>query len=114
MAKVTLVSYGKKHGSLTTPPPDLVLDATMLRNPFGKRHLHDLNGKHPDIHKFVSEDPAWGPLIRRVVREAADCAVIGVYCMGGNHRSVAVVEEAAKVLTVDGYEVEIIHRNIKE
>ncbi len=118
---VTIVSFGFKHG--LPKESDLVFDARFLPNPFYVRDLRDRTGLDEAVRAFVFESgeaDAYLDEIRRFLafvlprfaHEPKAYLTIGIGCTGGQHRSVAIAEEAAKIVRELGYEVRTRHREV--
>lgn len=109
---LTLVSFGKgKHGDLDGA--DVVFNACTIQNPHRDRALRALTGCDPRVSSKVLK--AGGlKLVFDVMRyvESHRNAKVGVFCYGGRHRSVAIVNEVARLLTARGLVVVVEHRDL--
>jgi len=116
---VTLVSFGFKHG--LPLEFNLVFDVRFLPNPYFEASLTHLDGRDPDVAKFVF-GPDGSELVRQVEsllrfalpqfqKEGKLYVTICVGCTGGRHRSVAVVEELRKRLG-DEWDILVRHRDV--
>lgn len=105
--RVVLQSFAYKRG--VPSEADVVLDARMLANPFDDPALRPLSGLHEPVARFVLEQPDAAELLERVEalvrfmvpRVASDGRshlTIAIGCTGGQHRSVALVEELKRRL----------------
>ena len=116
---VTLVSFGFKHGL----PLDfnLVFDCRFLPNPYFEPTLHHLDGRDPDVARFVL-GPDGLELTRQVEgllrftlpqfqKEGKMYVTIAIGCTGGRHRSVAIVEELRRRLGGD-WDMLVRHRDV--
>src|SRR5215831_3544805 len=114
---LTLLSFGFKHG--LPIEADLVLDVRFLPNPYFVEALSGCTGKDSQVAQFVmGNDDARELLghvrgllayaLPRYEREGKAYLTVAVGCTGGRHRSVAVVEELAKLFGAD-YTVTIRH-----
>jgi UPF0042 nucleotide-binding protein len=116
---VTLVSFGFKHG--LPLEFNLVFDVRFLPNPYFEPTLTHLDGRDPDVAKFV-----FGPdgleLTRQVEgllrftlpqfqNEGKLYVTICVGCTGGRHRSVAIVEELRRRLGGE-WDILVRHRDV--
>lgn len=131
---VTLVSFGFKHGL----PLDfnLVFDVRFLPNPYFDPKLAHLDGCHPEVARFVlGSEPGVEPtsaqpgslnqgaeLVQHIEgllafalpqfqREGKLYVTVCVGCTGGNHRSVAVVEELRRRLA-PRWDILVRHRDL--
>jgi UPF0042 nucleotide-binding protein len=116
---VTFVSFGFKHGL----PLDfsLVFDVRFLPNPYFEASLAHLDGRDPEVAKFVF-DPIGSELVATVERllrfslpqfqkEGKLYVTVCVGCTGGRHRSVAVVEELRRRLAGE-WDILVRHRDV--
>jgi len=117
---VTLISFGFKYGL----PLDfnLVFDVRFLPNPYFEPALTHLDGRDPDVSKFVLG--ADGQELTRQVEsllrftlphfqtEGKLYVTICVGCTGGRHRSVAIVEELRRRLGGE-YDMLVRHRDVE-
>ena len=103
---VTLVSFGFKHG--LPLEFNLVFDVRFLPNPYFEPTLTHLDGRDPEVAKFVLGTDGL-ELTRQVEsllrftlphfqKEGKLYVTICVGCTGGRHRSVAIVEELRRRL----------------
>src|SRR3954468_19546526 len=103
---VTLVSVGFKHG--LPLEFNAVFDVRFLANPYFEPTLTHLDGRDPDVAKFVL-GPDGLELVQKVEsllrftlphfqKEGKLYVTICVGCTGGRHRSVTIVEELRRRL----------------
>jgi UPF0042 nucleotide-binding protein len=117
---VTFVSFGFKHG--LPLEFNLVFDVRFLPNPYFEPTLTHLDGRDPEVAKFVF-GPEGTEIVRQIEglltfalpqfqKEGKLYVTICVGCTGGRHRSVAVVEELRRRL---GHEWDILvrHRDVE-
>jgi UPF0042 nucleotide-binding protein len=118
---VAILSFGYPRG--LPREADLVFDMRFLRNPHYDPALRPQTGRDPAVAAFVEADPAfpafWGRmtglldlLLPRYVAEGKKYLTIAMGCTGGRHRSVLVAERLAAHLTVQGWRVDLIHREV--
>jgi UPF0042 nucleotide-binding protein len=116
---VTLVSFGFKHG--LPLEFNLVFDVRFLPNPYFEPTLTHLDGRDPEVAKFVFGDDGT-ELVRQIEnlmrfslphfhREGKLYVTVAVGCTGGWHRSVAVVEELRRRLGGD-WDILVRHRDV--
>jgi hypothetical protein len=117
---VTLISFGFKYGL----PLDfnLVFDVRFLPNPYFEPALTHLDGRDPEVSKFVLG--ADGQELTRQVegllrftlphfqKEGTLYVTICLGCTGGRHRSVAIVEELRRRLGGE-YDMLVRHRDVE-
>jgi UPF0042 nucleotide-binding protein len=120
--RVTLLSFGFKYGLPTDA--DLVGDARFIPNPFWIPELRAHTGLDDDVRDYVLAQEgatefvrdyakALEPVFAGYQRENKRHATIAMGCTGGKHRSVAIVESLAGILTgMPGVEVSIKHRDL--
>lgn len=110
---IELISYGIKHGPLLQEV-DLSYDARHLPNPYKMIALRDLDGRDPRVsHVVFSSTESWdflGNILDKVLDD--EVQTVSVFCHGGHHRSVAVIEELAASLRLMKYDVGVTHRDI--
>lgn len=104
---VNIVSFGFKHGPLR--PLDLMYDVRFLKNPFFDQKLRSKTGLDQDVRDYIFKEKVAVELTQRLLDwhswllpkysdEGKHLLRIGIGCTGGQHRSVAVVEELTKLL----------------
>lgn len=119
---VSVQSFSYKRGA--PHGADMVLDCRFLMNPYWDETLRALDGCHPQIQSFVTEDPlypaffkALADLIRMLLpaykAEGKAHLTIALGCTGGRHRSVAVAEMLGATLTEAGWPVSLRHRELE-
>lgn len=118
---ITVESFGFKHG--VPQEADWVLDARFLPNPFYLSSLKKLTGNNRKVRDYVMKNPLAKDFVSRVVGLALDTIpgyikegkyslVIAIGCTGGQHRSVACVNELADHFRELGKHVMVIHRDL--
>jgi len=116
---VTLVSFGFKHG--LPLEFNLVFDCRFLPNPYFEPTLTHLDGRDPEVSKFVLGSDGL-ELTRHVEdllkftlphfqREGKLYVTIAIGCTGGRHRSVAIVEELRRRLGEE-WDILVRHRDV--
>ena len=117
---VTLVSFGFKHG--LPLEFNLVFDVRFLQNPYFEPTLTHLDGRDPEVAKFVLGGGG-DELVQKVEgllrftlphfqREGKLYVTICVGCTGGRHRSVAIVEELRRRLGGE-WDILVRHRDVE-
>ncbi len=120
--RVILFSFGFKYGM---PVDDInqLWDVRFLPNPYWVPELRSKNGKEPEVAEYVMASRAgltfWQhlqPLLLFLVKEnlATDKKTlrIAIGCTGGRHRSVAVTEKIATLLSGQPVQLTVFHRDI--
>jgi len=121
--QTSIVSFGYKHG--LPLDVDLVFDCRFLPNPHWVEALRPLPGTDPKVRRYVMTQPEakdflaelerlFALLLPAYVREGKAYLSIGVGCTGGQHRSVVIAEELAKVLERLGFDANVHHRDVDE
>lgn len=119
--RVELVSFGFKNG--LPIDADVAMDVRFLPNPYYDEELRELRGTDKPVYDFVMKQPEteefynlFMDLIEYTLpgyrREGKSNITIAIGCTGGHHRSVALVERAAKQIEAAGYTVNKTHRDI--
>ena len=117
---VTLMSFGYKHG--VPGDMDLLMDVRFLPNPYYVPELKELTGRDEAVREYVMEADVSREFLKRYADlllfllprygvEGKSHLAVGIGCTGGQHRSVAVVIELARILKEQGYEVLVKHRD---
>lgn len=120
---VQIVSFGYKRG--TPLDVDLLLDVRFLPNPHYVDSLREDDGRSKEVADYVFRGTVAQRLIHHLtnllefllpqyVREGKRLLVIGIGCTGGRHRSVAIAERLAQVISGLGYQVRVNHRDLTE
>ncbi len=118
---VTISSFGFKHGLL--PEADLMFDVRFLPNPYFQTHLKEKTGKEADVADFVLNneigrsflshlEPLLTFLVPQYQQAGKVTLTIAIGCTGGKHRSVAVSQRVAEMLSGLALDLRISHRDI--
>jgi UPF0042 nucleotide-binding protein len=116
---VTFVSFGFKHG--LPLEFNLVFDVRFLPNPYFEPTLTHLDGRDPEVAKFVLGADGL-ELVRQVEgllrfalpqfqKEGKLYVTVCVGCTGGRHRSVTVIEELRRRLAGE-WDILVRHRDV--
>jgi UPF0042 nucleotide-binding protein len=120
---VRIISFGYKNG--LPREADFVFDMRFLKNPFYVKKLKKLDGRNPEIIKFVKNQglflfffDSMDTLINKILNgfneEGKDYITIAFGCTGGVHRSVVSSEYFHSFLQKNKeIEVFIDHRDLK-
>lgn len=121
--RIECMSFGFKHGTATDA--DLLLDVRCLANPYYVDELRGLTGLNKEIQDFVMQQPESKEFTEKLF-QFVDCAVplyiaegktrlvIAIGCTGGKHRSVTLAELLFTHLQKQGYNANVIHRDINK
>lgn len=98
-----LMSFGYRYGKpdIPTDGPSLplIIDVTKkIRNPWNIPGLREKNGLDPEVQAVVRECPGYDMTMKTLSFWLSRRSKIYIGCVGGKHRSVAVVEMLAKEL----------------
>jgi UPF0042 nucleotide-binding protein len=119
---VSIQSFSYKRG--VPPGIDTVFDCRFLRNPHWEPDLRPLDGRDPNVHAYIAQDPRFDAFFNNVSdlaelllpaysEEGKAHLSIGFGCTGGQHRSVALAEALANKLAKAGWQVSIRHRELE-
>jgi len=119
---VSLQSFSYKRG--LPRGMDMVFDCRFLANPHWEPDLRALDGRDEAVAAFVAKDPRFADFMAKLQdlilmllpahqQEGKAHLSIGIGCTGGQHRSVAVAENLAKVLAEAGWPVSKRHRELE-
>lgn len=117
--RIELISFGFKYG--LPIDADIVMDVRFLPNPHYIPELRPLTGQDSSVYDYVMSFPETESFYTRFIdllknvmpgyeKEGKSSVTIAIGCTGGQHRSVALTERAAKELEQD-YHVNITHRD---
>lgn len=113
--KVTLVSFGYRHG---IPPADLGYNIRDLDTPSKElcNHYSGLDKRfQSEFYRLADTQVKLEFLVQDLQSFLSRCntdVTIAIGCHNGRHRSVAIVEYLKRVLPDDGLEVEVEHRDV--
>ncbi len=118
---VTLYSFSFRHG--IPYDADLVFDVRFLPNPHFVEGLTELDGRNRQVADYVFGHKVSQEFMSRLMgllefllpqyeREGKSYLTIAIGCTGGQHRSVAVVEEIRKAFSRAGVKMEVHHREL--
>lgn len=119
--QTSVVSFGYKHG--LPLDVDMVIDCRFLPNPHWIDELRPLTGRDDAVRAYVMRQRATTDFLLRLddlldlllpayVQEGKSYFSIALGCTGGQHRSVVIAEEVARMLRRHGFEPSITHRDV--
>jgi UPF0042 nucleotide-binding protein len=119
---VSLVSFGYKHG--IPFGSDLLFDVRYLPNPHFVPELREMTGLDEPVATFLASHAEFTELVDRLAdlllyllpkyrRELRRYLSVAIGCTGGQHRSVAVVEQLLTRLQDKGWRVRAGHRDVE-
>lgn len=119
---VSLQSFSYKRG--LPRGVDMVFDCRFLANPHWEPSLRALDGRDKAVAAYIAKDPRYADFMAKLQdlilmllpahqQEGKAHLSIGIGCTGGQHRSVAVAENLAKVLADAGWPVSKRHRELE-
>lgn len=118
---INLMSFGYKKG--LPQEADWIVDARFIPNPYYVPSLKKLTGNNKKVANYVlGKDVTkeflnrYTELIRKeipnYIKEGKYSLTIAVGCTGGQHRSVALVNEMARIFREEGRRVTLEHREL--
>jgi UPF0042 nucleotide-binding protein len=121
--RVQILSFGYKFGC--PRDIDLMFDVRHLPNPHFVPELRPFSGADPRVARYIRSKPETAETLRRFSelidyllplykREGKSYVTIGIGCTGGRHRSVMTANDLARHLRREGYEVTVVHRDVKK
>mgnify|MGYP000255678971 FL=1 len=120
--RVNLMSFGFKYG--LPADADMVADARFIPNPHWKETLRDKTGNDKAVSEYVLSQPGVDQFLDTYLatlktvlagyrRENKRFATVAIGCTGGKHRSVALTNKMAKLLSEDSeIQVAASHRDL--
>jgi len=120
---INITSFGYKKGIPITA--DMVMDVRFLPNPFYIKSMKKLTGNSKKVKEFILKQEESHTYIDRVVemiediipsfeREGKNHLNLAFGCTGGQHRSVVVANEVARIFRERGRIVTLEHRESKK
>lgn len=118
---INLMSFGYKKG--IPQEADWVVDARFIPNPYYVQSLRKLTGNNKKVANYVlGKDVTkeflnrYTELIRKeipnYIKEGKYSLTIAIGCTGGQHRSVALANEIARIFREEGRRVTLEHREL--
>lgn len=118
---VDLFSFGYKYGAPIDA--DIVFDVRFIPNPFYIDELRPLTGENPRVADYVLQfditqsflkkfTELVGELLPAYAREGKARLTIAIGCTGGQHRSVAIAIELARLLRERKIKADFRHREL--
>ncbi|UCF37413.1 MAG: RNase adaptor protein RapZ, partial [Acidobacteriota bacterium] len=118
---VSIVSFGFKRG--LPLHADLVFDMRFLPNPNYIPHLKSKTGLDQEIVDYMmgfretieiihKVQDMLEYLLPRFAREGKSYCTVAIGCTGGKHRSVMVARQLAAALEDEGFEINLVHRDL--
>ncbi len=120
--KVNVMSFGFKYG--IPADADLVADARFIPNPHWKDELRAMTGNDAPVSEYVMAQPGvedfiknYAAALRSVLAgyrtENKRFATIAIGCTGGKHRSVAIANRIAEILSDEAdVRITVKHRDL--
>ncbi len=118
---LNIMSFGYKKG--IPLEADWVVDTRFIPNPYYVPSLKKLTGNNKKVSNYVLRQDItkefinrYSELIRRTIpnyiKEGKYSLTIAFGCTGGQHRSVAVANEIARIINEEGRRVTLEHRDL--
>lgn len=119
---ISLLSFGFRNG--LPIEADIVMDVRFLPNPYFIDSLKEQSGLDQGVREYVLGHPVSRSfkerflallkmLIPEYIREGKSYLTVAIGCTGGRHRSVAIVRVLGTALREEGYEIDLLHRDLK-
>ena len=113
--QVQLIAYGVKHGRQNGC--DLAYDVRSITNPHHDKKLRALTGFDQPVRDEVMGHGVAKRMLNRILSEINEALklsksiTVGIYCIGGRHRSVAMTMAVGEALIEKGISVETLIRD---
>ena len=118
---VLVQSFGFRYG--VPSGSDIVLDVRFLPNPHFDHALQQLTGLDQAVRDFVLNNPVGREFLQHLRglldfllpqyrQEGKSYLTISIGCTGGRHRSVSIVETLNTLLSGEGVQIDLMHRDI--
>lgn len=118
---INIISFGFKYG--LPQEVDMIFDMRFIPNPYYLDSLRNLTGNNKKVSAYVMKHEITQEFVKRMsdlvltvapgfVQEGKNHINIGFGCTGGQHRSVAIANEAARIFHRNGYRVTLEHREL--
>ena len=119
--RATVLSFGYKYG--LPLDADVVMDVRFLPNPHWIVELRPFTGLDRAVRDYVLEQDGAADFVDRFHgllqlvgagyrREGRRYLTVAIGCTGGKHRSVVIAERIGALLTDDGVEAKVVHRDL--
>lgn len=119
---LSIISFSYQQG--LPNEADIVWDARFLQNPFYDSDLKPLSGKDQKVANFIHQDPNYAVFQKNVThfltslldayaQSGKSYLTLAFGCTGGQHRSVLLAEECAQFLQTQGFQADVIHRDLR-
>lgn len=119
--ELVVFSFGFKHGA----PEDvtMMVDVRFLPNPYWEEDMRYLTGLEKSVSDYVLKsesgceflekfEPMLEFMVARNIEVGKTEMRIGIGCTGGQHRSVAVVEQLGNILGEYAVNLMVFHRDL--
>jgi UPF0042 nucleotide-binding protein len=115
------MSFGYKKG--IPQEADWVVDARFIPNPYYVQSLRKLTGNNKKVANYVLGKDVTTEVLNRYtelirkeipnyIKEGKYSLTIAIGCTGGQHRSVALANEIARIFREEGRRVTLEHREL--
>jgi RNase adapter protein RapZ len=114
-SSVKIISFGFKYGP---PSCNFSFDVSFLKNPARNEGKSLGSLVDDEMKKFVMSQPLTSEIIDcilstiRTVSKSGDRMKVAIGCNGGLHRSQIIADQVFKILASEGYDVELMHREL--
>ncbi|MCI7413623.1 MAG: RNase adaptor protein RapZ, partial [Clostridiales bacterium] len=118
---INVISFGFKYG--IPQETDMVFDVRFIPNPYYVESLKHLTGNNKKVQRYVLRHDIAQKFIEQLtvmidtivpcyVKEGKNHLNIAFGCTGGQHRSVTLANEMARIFREEGYRVTLEHREL--
>ncbi|WP_245796878.1 RNase adapter RapZ [Hornefia porci] len=118
---INVISFGFKYG--IPQETDMVFDVRFIPNPYYVESLKHLTGNNKKVQRYVLRHEIAQKFIEQLtvmidtivpcyVKEGKNHLNIAFGCTGGQHRSVTLANEMARIFREEGYRVTLEHREL--
>ena len=118
---INVISFGFKYG--IPQETDMVFDVRFIPNPYYVESLKHLTGNNKKVQRYVLRHEIARKFIEQLtvmidtivpcyVKEGKNHLNIAFGCTGGQHRSVTLANEMARIFREEGYRVTLEHREL--
>lgn len=118
---INVISFGFKYG--IPQETDMVFDVRFIPNPYYVESLKHLTGNNKKVQRYVLRHDIARKFIEQLtvmidtiipcyVKEGKNHLNIAFGCTGGQHRSVTLANEMARIFREEGYRVTLEHREL--
>lgn len=120
---INIMAFGYKFG--VPSDANVVFDVRCFPNPFYLPELKDKTGNDADVQEYVLSTPQPNEFLAKLEemilmlipiyeKSGKESTTIAIGCTGGRHRSVTFANKLGDKLKNEGYDVNMIYRDIEK